>query len=378
MGRALWLGVAQCVSWGALFYSYGLVQPLLVREFGASPVAVAGAFSLALAISGLTGLRVGRWIDHGRERMVFFGGIGFGIAALLGWAVADSTVGLYLAMMVAGVAMAMTLYEPAFALVDRWFDTTTDKNRALTIVTLCGALASPIFVPIASIAIENLGWRWMLVGAAGSLAATALIYRAVLAPARLRTLPTPADPPPFGASLWWLGSGAFGSAFGGVLISAFLPTYLALRGDSLAVAATVISAMGLAQFPARAVMASLVTRWGVARVFSISLAAQAIAMATIPTTRSLAVMTVAGAVFGAGNGAATILRAVAAREFTGGLGYGVTVGRLGAFALAARALAPVGGASLAVLGGATPFGVAAGLLLVTAVGNRFAAATRPG
>ena len=369
MGRAVWLGVAQCIAWGTLFYWFGLVLPPMQRELGGSVVALSGAFSLALAVSGLVGLAVGRWVDRGRERPVFFGGVALGVAALLAWSRLDSVVVLYATMTAMGAAMAMTLYDPAFALVDRWYPTVAEKNRALTIVTLLGALASPIFVPIATTAIGRLGWRPTLVGGAIGLAASALIYNHLLKPLGGDPRPAPSEPPPFGRDLWWLGAGAFGSSFGGVLVATYLPFYLTSRGQPLTVAAMVIAAMGLAQFPARLVIAGLTTRWGTSRVFAVSLTLQAFAVALFPLTRTPALLGLAGAVFGAGNGAATMLRAVAARELTGGRGYGATVSRLGAFAIAARALAPVGGALLATMGGPVPFALAAALLLAGAVGN---------
>jgi MFS family permease len=367
MRRALWLGLAQCVAWGTLFYGFGIVLPAMQRELGGSTVALSGAFSLALAISGAVGLAVGHWMDRGRERAVFFGGIGLGVAALLSWANLDSVPALYLTMAAMGVAMALALYEPAFALVDRWYATTTEKNRALTLVTLCGALASPIFVPLITWSIGWRGWRETLLGAAAVLASMALVYRLVLDSASPVDRPAPSKPPPFGPSLWWLGAGAFGSSFGGVVAATYLPTYLTTRGVGLDRAALVIAVMGLAQFPARVVIASLTARWGSARVFAMSLTLQALAIVLIPASGAIAL--VAAAVFGAGNGAATILRAVAARELTGGRGYGATVGRLGAFAITARALAPIGGASLALIGGRVPFGVAAFILLASALGN---------
>ena len=41
-----------------------------------------------------------------------------------------------------GVALAMVLYEPAFALVAIWFR--RDRGRALTVLTFFGALASSV------------------------------------------------------------------------------------------------------------------------------------------------------------------------------------------------------------------------------------------
>ena len=94
--RAIWVGVAQCVSWGVLFYSFGLVLPTMSKKIKASPALLAGAFSTALLVTALVGFRVGHWIDGGRAWVVFVGGLFIGALGLLGWA-ASRTVGqLYL------------------------------------------------------------------------------------------------------------------------------------------------------------------------------------------------------------------------------------------------------------------------------------------
>ncbi len=367
MDRAVRVGAAQCVSWGILFYGFGLILPAMSGDLAGSPVALSGAFSAALAVTAVVSLRVGRWIDEGHERAVFLGGIGLGTISLLAWAASRSVAHLYLAMIGIGAAMALTQYEPAFALINRWYRSTTEKNRALIIVTLLGALAGPIFVPALGFAVTAWGWRAAVIGGAGALLATSLIYLGILEPGGpARNGGAPAGR--FPRTLWWLGAAAFLSSFGGTTIAVHLPTYLVGRGESLAVPAGVIAAMGLAQFPARLLIAPVATRWGATRVLATALAMQAVAVAVIATFRSAVALVLAGAAFGAGNGAATILRAVGAREQTGDVGYGTAVGRLGAFAVAARAAAPLSAGILAAaLAPSAPFVVSAGLLLAWSV-----------
>jgi len=86
--------------------------------------------------------------------------------------------GLYAVWSVMGLAMAMTLYEPAFAAVVQWFP--SHRDRALLIVTLVGGLASTIFMPVAAWLLVRLGWRTAVEALAALLAATTIPLHALV------------------------------------------------------------------------------------------------------------------------------------------------------------------------------------------------------
>ena len=75
---------------------------------------------------------------------------------MVAWSQVHGGGGLYVIWSLMGLALAATLYEPAFGAVVRWFPT-DHRDRALTIVTLAGALASTIFMPISAGAPRALG-----------------------------------------------------------------------------------------------------------------------------------------------------------------------------------------------------------------------------
>ena len=56
--------------------------------------------------------------------------------ALAGWAVVRSIPAFYALGVVLGIAMALVLYEPTFAVVARWFS--RKRSRALTVLTFLG------------------------------------------------------------------------------------------------------------------------------------------------------------------------------------------------------------------------------------------------
>src|SRR6516164_3227607 len=109
------LGVTQILAWGALFYPPVLTVPLIAAERGWSMTFAMGGFSLALLTAGLASPRVGLLIDrYGGHRVMPIGSL---LAALgLTLIVYADDPAAYLAVwLLLGVAIAATLYDPAFA-----------------------------------------------------------------------------------------------------------------------------------------------------------------------------------------------------------------------------------------------------------------------
>src|SRR5207244_5229511 len=94
----------------------------------------AGAFSLALVVSGVGAIPVGRWLDRHGPRLLMTAGACVGPLLVLAWSRADHVAGFDLLWAGIGLVMAAVLYEPAFAVVAVWFD--RQRTRALTAVTL--------------------------------------------------------------------------------------------------------------------------------------------------------------------------------------------------------------------------------------------------
>src|ERR1035437_8308967 len=69
-----WLSLAQLISWGSVFYMFALVMEPLEHDLGLSRAQSSLAFSLALLVECLLAYPVGRWLDHGHERLVMTGG----------------------------------------------------------------------------------------------------------------------------------------------------------------------------------------------------------------------------------------------------------------------------------------------------------------
>jgi MFS family permease len=290
---------------------------------------------------------------------------------------------LYLVWTGLGVAMATTLYEPAFVVIAQVWR--LNYRRALTVLTLFGGFASTVFWPTTTWLIERYGWREAVLW----LAAINLL---VCVPLHLGWLPrtsgTVAPPPPATAAaarpgLWadrrfralalaFLAHYVVVSA-----IAAHLISLLLARGMSPAAAAGIGALIGPMQVAGRIVEFGA-SRWltvgQVGRVAAVAMPMSLLALLWAGT--SLTGLAAFAVLFGAGNGAMTVVRGALPVEMYGRGHYGAIAGALATPGLLARAVGPVFAALLwSALGGYDR--ATAVLVVVAAIGAAaFSRATR--
>ncbi|MEU0896614.1 MFS transporter [Streptomyces massasporeus] len=134
--------------------------------------ATTAAFSLGLVVSAIAGIHVGRILDRRGPRTVMTAGSALGVVSLLIVAAASNLSAFIAGWALAGLAMAATFYQPAFAALTRWW--APNHVRALTIVTLAGGLASTVFAPRTAALADHLSWRHTYLVLAGILAAVTI------------------------------------------------------------------------------------------------------------------------------------------------------------------------------------------------------------
>jgi MFS family permease len=261
------LAITELTSWGILFYSFSVMVTPMSTDLGWSVGTVTGAFAVAFLISGISAIVVGRWLDRSGSRVVMSLGSCLGVILLLLWSQVSTPLELYLVWAGLGVATAMVFYEPAFAAVATWF---TDLRRlAVTIVTLGGALASVVFVPVSTWLTIQLGWRQAVVALAIVLALVTIplhvgivrrcshgaVDSGVAAPKPLRALQIVRQPG------FWRVSAAFAfSAFTWVAMATYLIPYLISHHYEAGFAAAIVGVMGASQIVGR-VLLLVVHRW---------------------------------------------------------------------------------------------------------------------
>lgn len=377
------LCVTETVSWGILYYGFPVMLRPMEAELGFSRVELTGAFSVGMGVAALAALPVGRWIDRHGARALMTAGSCLAVALMLAWSQVQSLPALYAVWLAMGLALAATLYEPAFAAVVGWF-ATGHRDRALLTVTLVAGFASTIFMPLEAWLVERLGWRTALVVLAVVLALLtipihALVLRrpprrhseAAVAGSGAVAVPGVA----LGAAtrmpvFWILAAAFFIGNFTTNAVTVHLIPYLSDRGYSPTLAAAMIGWMGAMQVPARVVFAPIAARFGHRALTAAIFLGQALGLAQLALAARLPTLVPMVVVLGGANGMSTLARATIIAAIFGPRHYGAISGAVALGANGARALAPVGAAALqGALGSYEPlFGLLAAALVVAAIG----------
>jgi len=342
------LGVTEILAWGAIFYPPVLTVPLIAHERGWSMAFAMGGFSLALLTAGLVSPRVGSMIDrHGGHRIMPLGSL----LAALGLALivyADHPAAYLAVWLLLGVAIAATLYDPAFATLGRIFGAAA--RRPITALTLAGGFASTVSWPATHVLLEAVGWRGTYLVYAALLALVAAPLHAFALP-RTRAKPA-ARPgqevqarsvvlPPTGWPFLLVAAAFAAYAFVPSGLSAHLLAILGRAGMDAATVVAIGALFGPAQVAARicellfarSIHPLLIARVAVAMLLA-AFALIALFGLTVAAAASFAVM------FGMANGLLTIARGAVPLALFGAAGYGHIVGRIGGRTWRCRRLRP--------------------------------------
>ncbi|HEX2215591.1 MAG TPA: MFS transporter [Xanthobacteraceae bacterium] len=162
------LGVTQVLAWGAIYYTPVLMVPLIAAERGWSKSFTMGGYSLGILTAGIAARYVGAFIDrYGGHWVMPFGSL-LGALGLFAIPHAVHPMAYLCVWVVLGLAMAASLYDPAFASLGRIFG--AQARRPITALTLAGAFASTVSWPATRVLIDAIGWQ-----------STYLVYAVLLA-----------------------------------------------------------------------------------------------------------------------------------------------------------------------------------------------------
>ena len=343
------LGLTQILAWGALFYPPVLTVPLMAADHGWSRSFAMAGFSLGLFVGGLCARYVGGAIDRYGGHVVMPIGSLIGAAGLTGLVWAPGVANYFAAWISIGVAMAASLYDPAFATLGRIFGSAA--RSPITVLTLAGGFASTVSWPATQFLIDKVGWRGtylvyaaLLVGLAAPLHAFALPREHASATVRGATndraakIPAPAH----GLTFLLVATGFSAYAFVPSALSAQLLAIFQRFGLSAATVVAIGMLFGPSQVVARIWELSFARRldpiW-TAR-FAVGLLVSAfVLLAVLPFSATVAAMF--AVMFGMANGLLTIARGTMPLALFGASGYGRLMGRIGGPYLVVQALAPV-------------------------------------
>ena len=373
------LSVTETITWGILYYAFGVLLAPMERDMGWSRAQSTAAFSIALLLAAAGAVPVGRLVDQGRARVMMTLGSCAGTLLLVLWARVESLHALYLVWAGIGLTMATVLYEPAFAVLAKWF--VHDRERGFTILTLAAGLASTIFNPISSWLAGWLGWRQAVVVLAGFMGATTIPMHALLLRPHPRgdgeastaaSVPSASGPDVDAraalrtATFWFLALAFLIQSFAHAGISLHSVPMLIEWGYPPTFAATMIGLVGVMQVLGRLVFAPLRTRLSSRSVTMLILAFQSVSFLVLWGVHGIYGLVAFVACFGISNGMATLVRASIVAELWGRTHYGAIAGALSVWSTLARAVAPVSiGIAYALGGGYRP--VLVGLAILSAL-----------
>ena len=372
------LGFTQTIAWASSTYLPAILADPIARELGIARSSVFAAFSVSLVVMALAGPPVGRAIDrHGGRLVLACSNIAFAAGLLLlGWA--SDAASVFLAWCVLGVAMAMGLYDAAFATLVRLH--AAAARGPITGITLIAGFASTVGWPLTAFIAGDFGWRT-------SCFAWAALHLFVALPLNLGCIPSiarvqPGQEPEHSRSdsesrsRQALAGGARRRAF--ILLAlfsaatAFVTSAMAahLPGLLLAAGATPVAALTAATLLGPAQVAARLAEFFAARRYSFHPLLTARIATALHPVGALALGLFAGPLgacafsllHGSGNGLITIAKGTLPLALFGARGYGLLQGWLAVLARAMQELAPYAfGLMLDSYGAMAAVGLSAGL-----------------
>jgi MFS family permease len=369
------LCLTEITSWGVLYYAFTVLAPSISRDTGWPASAVTAAFSVSLIVAALVGIPVGRLLDRLGPRLVMTAGSALAVPATVVVALAPNLVWFFAGWVLAGVAMAGVLYQPAFAALTRWWG--SRRVAGLTALTLAAGLSSTVFAPLTAALIERMDWRQ-------SYLVLAIVLGVLTIPVHAIGLrgPWPSVERPSGErsahhpdvvarsrAFVMLAIAMSLAAFAVYAVLVNLVPLLTGRGLTTSTAALALGLGGVGQVCGRLFYRQLANATGLISRSVLVLAAGGVLTALLGLLPGPAWLLITMSILvGAARGLFTLLQATAISDRWGEEHYGTLNGILSAPVLVTTALAPWAGTTIAGALGGYPavFAVLAGCGLLAA------------
>jgi MFS family permease len=277
------LGLVTIIAYGVAYYSYGvLVDPIKASTHWSS-TALGAIFSAVLVISGIGGLAGGRLVNRLGTRPAFLAAGIVGAAGIAGASYLTSFLPFAALYAIGcGVISALGFYHVTQPAAVRAAG--DQPQRAVVWLTVLGAFASPIFLPLTAWLIDQFGWRSTLRIQAG-VTLLAFLFAAIVSPSRAlvverhqrtetRVRQALIDAWQIMAfRRWVLASVISGAAIDIILINQ-VPIMIA-AGLSTSAAATIGGLRGLGQLAGRLPLSTVLARLGTHRTVVVTFIAGA-------------------------------------------------------------------------------------------------------
>lgn len=365
------LGVLSIVAFGAWFYGYGvLIEPIRV-DTGWSESLLGGTYGAAFLVAGAGGTLVGHWLDQRGSRATFLLLAAGATAALLAASWATNAWWFAIAgALGGGLVGAGGYYQATSAVMARLAP--EERAHGITVLTLFGAFASPVFLPVIGWVTERVGWRPTLRGLAVSVG-VAYVVAAMAVP---DVHPQESDRPRFRAAARaaldrpdrraMAAAITLAAAASSLLVVQQVPAMTG-AGMALATASGFAGARGLLQLAGRLPLAPVVLRLGSRRTLQGSYVLMGIGAFLLIGAGSTLQASAFAVVAGVGIGAMVAVESIHAAEVFEGPSMGTHLGILGLLRGLGAAVGPtLGGIAIDATGSRTTALVACGAVSLLA------------
>jgi predicted MFS family arabinose efflux permease len=361
------LAITTTVGYGVLYYAFSALLAPMCLELRISGTTATGALTVSVLVSAMMAVPVGRWLDkHGGRGLMTAGSV-LASVGVISWSQVQSAAQLYVVFVFIGIASAMVLYQPAFAVIVTIIPPPRRSNALLS-VTLVAGFANSIFVPLTGQLIQSLGWHHALLVLAAAVTATVPLHGIVLRGTGPAVISASRRSPGSPARVlrdkgFWLIAAAFvlhNAAL--AVIAVHLVIYLTRLGHPPTVAAGLTGLLGVLSVTGR-VVTTIAKRWLPITVITATvMLLQGIAIGVLPFIgRTVIGAALSLLLFGLGFGIASVATPTILLDRYGDGGYATIAGILATPTTISRATAPLGAAALATTIGYQP------LILTSAV-----------
>lgn len=310
------LAFGQVLSWGVLYYSFGIFVTPMRADLDWSVAELTSAMSVAWFVSAAIAIPVGRAIDRfGGQKLIVAGSL-CGPILVAAWSQVETLASYYAIWLGIGVVMSLVFYEPAFAvLVD------TKRSDAIPLISLVGATAGFIFAPLSSFLITRLGWRSSLLVLATVLAVTTPLHHLfVPKPHRRSSNHRDGRRPRIGQKaprrrLWLLALGTGAASGASVGLGIHIVPLLIEAGHDRTSAASVLAVMSIALIPGRVLFVWLTRISRTTTLLAAALLLSALAAAFLYAAHFYAAAVTFAVIFGFANSVKTPASAMVLAEW---------------------------------------------------------------
>ncbi|OZC33135.1 MFS transporter [Gordonia polyisoprenivorans] len=177
--------VSNTVAYVVLIQILPVIIDNMADDLGVSRTAVAGASTISTLMGALAAFPIGRLMDRHGGRMMMTAGSLIGVGAAVMWSQATSLAVLYAAFVFVGLAIAMSTYEAAFAVIVVATDA-PHRDRTILAVTMIAGLSTYLVYPALGWMNAEWGWRTTLLVLSALLLVTAVPGHLMVIPSRER------------------------------------------------------------------------------------------------------------------------------------------------------------------------------------------------